>query len=158
MAWLQKLNDVLQTVGHRNGSTNGTMNGNAPFALDEALQDQVRAIVNHAMSLDGTLQAALVHVESGTYLGTASHNHTVTKQTITPIVEYVRARRRAAEDTATVAEIEDLLITHPGEYHLVRLFDGGTLLLYLVLDRAESSLALARLQLKKIDVQLNMSE
>lgn len=70
----------------------------------------------------------------------------------------VRAKREVANNLKLNDDIEDILITLGKEYHLIRLLKKNTdLFLYLVLDRSEAQLGLARLDLKILESKLGLS-
>ncbi|ELV08554.1 roadblock/LC7 domain-containing protein [Wohlfahrtiimonas chitiniclastica] len=70
----------------------------------------------------------------------------------------VKTKRDVANSLNLDDEIEDILITLGKEYHLIRLLKKNTnYFLYLVLDRAEAHLGLARLDLKAFEAQLDFS-
>ncbi|MEU2184625.1 hypothetical protein [Streptomyces thermolilacinus] len=106
-------------------------------------------------AIDGALGAALVDYSSGMALGMIGGGQdldlTVAAAGNTDVV---RAKVRTMEMLGLKDEIEDILITLGGQYHLIRLLKGrGTngLFLYLALDKNRANLAMARHQLKAIE-------
>ncbi|KIX70378.1 hypothetical protein ACN6AT_06215 [Streptomyces sp. JL4002] len=111
-------------------------------------------------SIEGAMGAALVDYTSGMALGTIGGGKdldlTVAAAGNTDVI---RAKVRTMEMLGLKDEIEDVLITLGGQYHLIRLLkrrgnDG--LFLYVVLDKAKSNLAMARHQLKRIEANLDL--
>ncbi|MFF8385182.1 hypothetical protein [Streptomyces kanasensis] len=110
--------------------------------------------------IDGAIGAALVDYTSGMALGTVGGGKdldlTVAAAGNTDVV---RAKVRTMEMLGLNDEIEDILITLGTQYHLIRLLKGrGTngLFLYLALDKGRANLAMARLQLKRIEGELEV--
>ncbi|WP_067822106.1 hypothetical protein [Nocardia inohanensis] len=120
--------------------------------LDVALKEM--------MLLDGALGAAVVDYGSGMPLGTV----VATKNLDIDIAaagntELVRAKMRTIEQLGLNQEIEDVLITLSGQYHLIRPTRARRakgLFLYLALDRNRGNLALARHRLKEIEEDLDV--
>lgn len=111
-------------------------------------------------SIEGSLGAALVDYTSGMALGTLGGGKdldlTVAAAGNTDVI---RAKVRTMEHLGLNDEIEDVLITLGGQYHLIRLLKGrggNGLFLYLVLDKGKSNLAMARHQLKRIEAELEV--
>lgn len=70
----------------------------------------------------------------------------------------VNAKREVAKNLQLDDEIEDILISLGKEYHLIRpLKENTNFFLYLVLDRAEAQLGLARIDLKIFEAGLDLS-
>ncbi|WP_236243548.1 hypothetical protein [Streptomyces sp. CC228A] len=122
---------------------------NAETALKEAMT-----------AIDGAVGAALVDYTSGMALGTVGGGKdldlTVAAAGNTDVV---RAKVRTMEMLGLQDEIEDILITLGGQYHLIRLLKGrGTsgLFLYLALDKGRANLAMARHQLRRIEADLDV--
>ncbi|MFB7114141.1 hypothetical protein [Streptomyces sp. NPDC056190] len=67
--------------------------------------------------------------------------------------EVVRAKTRTLAALGMNDSIEDILITLGEQHHLIRPLtsSGGSLFLYLALDRSRGNLALARHSLKRIE-------
>ncbi|MFD5034309.1 hypothetical protein ACFWM0_28450 [Streptomyces sp. NPDC058405] len=110
--------------------------------------------------IEGALGAALVDYSSGMALGTVGGGKdldlTVAAAGNTDVV---RAKVRAMELLGLQDEIEDILITLGGQYHLIRLLKGrgnNGLFLYLALDKSRANLAMARHQLGKIEAELEV--
>ncbi|MFI5808168.1 hypothetical protein [Streptomyces sp. NPDC051561] len=111
-------------------------------------------------SIEGSVGAALVDYTSGMALGTLGGGKdldlTVAAAGNTDVI---RAKLHAMEMLGLKEDIEDVLITLSGQYHLIRLLRGrgsNGLFLYLVLDKGRANLAMARHQLKRIEAELEL--
>ncbi|MCI3221492.1 hypothetical protein [Streptomyces sp. NP-1717] len=118
------------------------------------------ALKEATTSIEGAVGAALVDYTSGMALGTVGGGKdldlTVAAAGNTDVV---RAKVRTMEMLGLKDEIEDILITLGGQYHLLRLLKGrgnNGLFLYLALDKQRANLAMARHQLKKIENELEV--
>ncbi|MEU9745568.1 hypothetical protein [Streptomyces niveus] len=118
------------------------------------------AALKEATTIEGAIGAALVDYSSGMALGTVGGGKdmdlTVAAAGNTDVV---RAKVRTMEMLGLKDEIEDILITLGGQYHLIRLLKGrgnNGLFLYLALDKQRANLAMARHQLKKIENELEV--
>ncbi|MFI9455861.1 hypothetical protein [Amycolatopsis sp. NPDC052450] len=121
--------------------------------IDNALKE--------SMSIAGALGVALVDYESGMSLGTSGGGDWLNLEVAAAgNTDVVRSKLRVMNALALNDNIEDILITLRRQYHLIRLLDavGGrsTLFLYLVLDRDQANLALARHYLKRIESDLQV--
>jgi hypothetical protein len=111
-------------------------------------------------SIEGSVAAALVDYTSGMALGTIGGGKdfdvTVAAAGNTDVI---RAKVRTMELLGLRDDIEDMLITLGSQYHLIRLLKGrgsDGLFLYLVLDKRNANLAMARHQLKRIEAELEL--
>ncbi|MFD3550004.1 hypothetical protein ACFWUW_31230 [Streptomyces sp. NPDC058655] len=111
-------------------------------------------------SIEGALGAALVDYTSGMALGTLGGGKDLDLMVAAAgNTDVIRAKLRTLEMLGLDDDIEDLLITLGSQYHLLRLLKGrGTngLFLYVVLDKTNSNLAMARHQLKRIEAGLEL--
>ncbi|MFJ6939846.1 hypothetical protein [Streptomyces sp. NPDC101132] len=111
-------------------------------------------------SIEGALGAALVDYTSGMALGTLGGGKDLDLSVAAAgNTDVIRAKVRTMEMLGLRDEIEDLLITLGGQYHLIRLLKGKSgsgLFLYLVLDKGRSNLAMARHQLRRIEAALEV--
>lgn len=111
-------------------------------------------------TIEGTIGVALVDYTSGMALGTLGGGKdldlTVAAAGNTDVV---RAKVRTMEMLGLKEEIEDILITLSGQYHLIRMLKGrgkAGLFLYLALDKNRANLAMARHQLKRVEAELEV--
>lgn len=121
----------------------------------------IETALKEAMAIDGALGVALVDWESGMSLGTLGGGKYLDLEVAAAgNTEVVRAKMRTLASLRINDTIEDILITLTKQYHLIRPLknSGGEqgLFLYLALDRAKSNLALARLNLKRIESDLTV--
>ncbi|WP_067472454.1 hypothetical protein [Actinomadura hibisca] len=112
-------------------------------------------VLKDMMTIDGAVGAALVDYNSGMALGMLGSSKTLDLQVAAAgNTEVVRAKMRTMEQLGIKDDIEDILITLSGQYHIIRPVSGRKgkgLFLYLALDRGRANLALARHQLKGIE-------
>ncbi|MFG1791706.1 hypothetical protein [Nocardia sp. NPDC049149] len=120
--------------------------------MDLALKDM--------MVIDGAVGAAVVDYNSGMALGMLSSSKALDLQVAAAgNTEVVRAKMRTIDQLGLKDEIEDILITLSGQYHVIRPMTGRKskgLFLYLALDRGRANLALARHRLKSIEEELEV--
>lgn len=112
------------------------------------------------MAIDGAIGAAIVDYGSGMALGVLGDSKQLDLQVAAAgNTEVVRAKMRTIEQLRLQDEIEDILITLSGQYHIIRPVTGRKhkgLFIYLALDRARGNLALARHHLKNIEEELEI--
>ncbi|WP_435591089.1 hypothetical protein [Nocardia sp. bgisy118] len=120
--------------------------------LDLALKDM--------MVIDGAIGAAVVDYNSGMALGMLGSSKALDLQIAAAgNTEVVRAKLRTMEQLNLKEDIEDILITLSGQYHIIRPMTGRKskgLFLYLALDRGRANLALARHHLRGIEEELEV--
>ncbi|TQM30710.1 hypothetical protein [Nocardia bhagyanarayanae] len=120
--------------------------------LDLALKDM--------MVIDGAIGAAVVDYNSGMALGMLGSSKALDLQIAAAgNTEVVRAKLRTMEQLGLKEDIEDILITLSGQYHIIRPMTGRKskgLFLYIALDRGRANLALARHHLRGIEEELEV--
>ncbi|GAA3623670.1 hypothetical protein ACLIYM_13395 [Streptomyces fenghuangensis] len=121
----------------------------------------VETSLKEAMTaIEGSLGAALVDYTSGMALGTVGGGKDLDLNVAAAgNTDVVRAKVRTMEMLGLKDEIEDILITLGGQYHLIRLLRGrgsNGLFLYLALDKTRANLAMARHQLRRIEAELEI--
>jgi hypothetical protein len=119
----------------------------------------IETALKDAMTIEGALGVALVDWDSGMALGTLGGGKYLDLELASAgNTEVVKAKMRTLESLRLNDQVEDILITLTGQYHLIRLLKnsvGGQLLfLYLALDRSKANLALARHHLKRIEGEI----
>lgn len=108
----------------------------------------IQQSLSSAMELQGAMGAALVDWENGMCLGTAGSGVNL-ELAAAGNTEVVRAKMRVMKSLGIRGAIEDILITLEDQLHLIRP-TGSSLFLYLVIDRKNGNLALARMKLAEI--------
>ena len=109
------------------------------------------------MQLDGALGACIVDSNSGMMLGSDGSGPINLEIAAAGNTEVVRAKRKTMKALNLKDNIEDILITLHGQYHLIRpLASNDALFIYLVLDKARGNLAMSRHQLASIEKELSI--
>ncbi|QLY29292.1 hypothetical protein [Nocardia huaxiensis] len=120
--------------------------------MDLALKDM--------MVIDGAIGACVVDYNSGMALGMLGSSKALDLQVAAAgNTEVVRAKMRTIDQLALKEDIEDILITLGGQYHIIRPMTGRKskgLFLYLALDRGRANLAMARHRLKGIEEEIEV--
>ena len=118
----------------------------------------VEESLKEAMSITGAVGVALVDFGSGMTLGTEGGGDMLNLEVAAAgNTEVIRAKLKTMQSLGLNDEIEDILITLGGQYHLIRLLSGHKgLFMYLALLREGSNLALARHKLQTIEENLQI--
>lgn len=118
--------------------------GNLAQSLEELLQ------------IDGALAVAVVDSNSGMVLGKAGGGLDL-DVAAAGNTEVVRAKMKTMKSLGLKDAIEDILITLTKQYHIIRpMAERPGVFIYVVLDKAKSSLALARLKTAEIESGLSL--
>lgn len=108
-----------------------------------------------AANIKGAFAVALVDYDSGMTLGSRGGSAEFDLDVAAPgNSDVVRSKLDVIQKLGIRESIEDILITLNTQYHLIRLIRGQTsekLFFYLVLNRAQANLALARRDLRIIE-------
>jgi len=114
-----------------------------------------------AANIKGAFAVALVDYESGMTLGSRGGSPEFDLDVAAPgNSDVMRTKLDVMQKLGLRETIEDILITLDTQYHLIRPVRGGgdeKLFLYLVLNRAQASLAMARRDLRVIELQFYMA-
>jgi predicted regulator of Ras-like GTPase activity (Roadblock/LC7/MglB family) len=116
----------------------------------------VTQTLEEIMTVDGAIAAAVVDANSGMVLGKVG---TGVDLDIAGAgnTEVVRAKLKTMKALGLKDNIEDMLITLGKQYHIIRpMAEKPGVFIYLVLDKAKSSLALARMKTADIESQLSL--
>lgn len=118
-------------------------------------------VLNAAANIKGAFAVALVDYDSGMTLGSRGGSAEFDLDVAAPgNSEVVRAKFDVMQKLGLRETIEDILITLGSQYHLIRPVQGAPdekLFLYLVLNKAQANLAMARRDLKVIEQEFFMS-
>lgn len=108
------------------------------------------------MSVDGAMACAIVDGNSGMVLGKTGAGIDL-DVAAAGNTEVVRAKTKTMTALGLRDEIEDILITLGKQYHVLRpLAAMPGLFVYLVLDKARSNLALARIKVRAVESALSI--
>lgn len=108
------------------------------------------------MNIDGATAAAVVDANSGMVLGKAGGGVDLDLAGAGN-TEVVRAKLKTMKALGLKDTIEDILITLGKQYHVIRpMAEKPGVFIYLVLDRAKASLALARLKTAELETQMTL--
>ena len=110
------------------------------------------------MDIDGAVGAAVVDYENGMTLGTIGGRNLDMELAGAGTTEVVRSERNIIHDLDLQERIEDLLISLNSQYHLVRMCQRHEdVFIYLVINRQEGNLGLARRKIDEVDKQLELT-
>ena len=108
------------------------------------------------MQIDGAIAAAVVDSSSGMVLAKAGGGVDLDVAGAGN-TEVVRAKLKTMKSLGLKDSIEDILITLGKQYHIIRpMSERAGVFIYLVIDKAKSSLALARLKVAEVESGLTL--
>ncbi len=118
----------------------------------------VKAAIDELTKIDGAIGAAIVDYESGMTLGTGGGRNLDMELAGAGTTEVVRSKKNIIHDLGIDDEIEDILISLEGQYHLLRMCEKhDDIFMYVVIDRSQGNLGLARRKIDQIDKKLELS-
>jgi DNA-binding response OmpR family regulator len=116
----------------------------------------INQTLSELMQVDGAMAMALVDSKSGMALGTIGSGINL-ELAAAGNSEVMRAKTKTMANLGLKDKIEDILITLGGQYHLIRpLSTHPHLFIYMVLNRVQSNLALARHKLSEAESRLEV--
>jgi hypothetical protein len=123
----------------------------------EELVANIKESLSKVMQLDGALGTCIVDSNSGMMLGSEGGGQFNLEVAAAGNTEVVRAKRKTMKALNLKDNIEDILITLHGQYHIIRpLASNDALFFYLVLDKQRGNLAMSRHQLAGIEKDLTI--
>jgi predicted regulator of Ras-like GTPase activity (Roadblock/LC7/MglB family) len=120
---------------------------------------QLDTVIASLLEIEGASGAAIVDADSGMALAAGGSPGFDLNVAAAGNSNVVRAKLRTIADLELNDEIEDILITLKGQYHLINVLQGAGnagLFIYLVLNRATANLALARHKLRAVAKDVNV--
>ncbi len=116
--------------------------------------------ISAANDITGFIGACLVDADSGLMLACEGGNGKLDLDSAAALnTQVVKAKLQAIEILGLKTNIEDILITLGTQIHLIRpLEKNPTIFLYVALDRKVANLGMARAQVKKIELGLDLSD
>jgi hypothetical protein len=128
------------------------------YISKEAHVANIKESLAKIMQLDGAIGTCVVDSNSGMMLGSDGGSGSVNLEVAAAgNTEVVRAKRKTMKALNLKDNIEDILITLHGQYHLIRpLSSNDALFIYLVLDKQRGNLAMSRHQLASIEKDLSI--
>jgi hypothetical protein len=144
-----------QSSGNRSGSRSQTQS-RGQSGQSQALS--VQEALDEVMNIDGAVGAAIVDYENGMTLGTIGGRGLDMELAGAGNTEVVRSERNIIHDLELEDDIQDLLISLNNSYHLIRMCKHQEdVFIYLVIDRSDGNLGLARRSIDGIDERLELT-
>lgn len=118
----------------------------------------VESALNELMDIDGAIGGAIVDYENGMTLGTIGGRGLDMELAGAGTTEVVRSENDIVHDLNLNEEVQDILISLDNQYHLIRMCERHEdVFIYLVIDRDDGNLGLARREIDQIDEQLELT-
>jgi predicted regulator of Ras-like GTPase activity (Roadblock/LC7/MglB family) len=115
----------------------------------------IQAALTELNEISGAVGAAIVDYENGMTFGTIGGQDLDMELAGAGNTEVVRSKKNIIHDLGLDEEIEDILISLESQYHLIRLCENHEdVFIYMIIDRSEGNLGLARRSIDKVDQKL----
>ena len=152
---------ATRSSGNRNSGNRGSGNQSQTQSRSQSGQSQalsVQEALDEVMNIDGAVGAAIVDYENGMTLGTIGGRGLDMELAGAGNTEVVRSERNIIHDLELEDDIQDLLISLNESYHLIRMCEHHKdVFIYLVIDRDDGNLGLARRSIDGIDERLELT-
>ena len=126
-------------------------------ASNQTDQLSVKDALQELMQIDGAIGASIVDYESGMTLGTDGGRGIDMELAGAGNTEVVRSKKNIIHDLGLDEEIQDILVSMDTQYHLIRMSERHEdIFIYVVVDRSQGNLGLARRKIDSIDKQLEL--
>lgn len=113
--------------------------------------------LDQILDIDGAIGTAIVDYESGVTLGTKGGEFLDMELAGASNTNFVLSSLSVLEESGIDQSPEDILVSLSGQYHLTRFSEtGDPIFIYLILERDEANLVLARRQLSQIEADLEL--
>ncbi|MEM1162157.1 MAG: roadblock/LC7 domain-containing protein [Pseudomonadota bacterium] len=113
--------------------------------------------IDELQEIAGFIGACLVDSDTGLMLGAVGGGSFDLEAAGAANTGVVKAKLAAIKTLQLDDTIEDILITLGKQYHLIRpLASNPAVFLYLAIDKSNSNLGMARIQLKKVEGDLEL--
>jgi hypothetical protein len=117
-----------------------------------AVETDVQKTLDEAMAIGGAVGVALVDLNSGMALGKAGGGGLDLDVAAAGNTQLLKAQLDTMQQLGIKGDLEDVLITLQSQYHILRpLGSDRSVFLYLVLNKAQANLAMARRGLQQIE-------
>ena len=141
-------------MANRSSSTSQTSSSSQSSPQTLSVQDAL----DDLMDIDGAIGAAVVDYENGMTLGTIGGRNLDMELAGAGTTEVVRSEHNIIHDLGLEDRVEDLLVSLDSQYHLVRMCENHEdVFIYLVIDRGDGNLGLARRSIDQIDEKLELT-
>lgn len=117
----------------------------------------IRESLKEIMEIEGATGATLVDYQSGMTLGTIGGQGTDMELAGAANTEVVRSKKEMIDRMGIDDGLNEILISLNDEYHLIRVLpENDNVFTYVMLNREQANLGLARLRIQEIDEKLTL--
>ncbi|TNC50190.1 roadblock/LC7 domain-containing protein [Rubellimicrobium rubrum] len=113
--------------------------------------------ISDATKISGFIGACLVDGDTGLMLASEGGGKLDMNMVAALNTDFVKAKQNAIDTLGLNQDIEDILITLDKQVHLIRPLERNrSMFIYVALEKANSNLGMARIQLKNLEANLKI--
>jgi predicted regulator of Ras-like GTPase activity (Roadblock/LC7/MglB family) len=126
-------------------------------SASEAGELGIQDALDRLMKIEGAIGATIVDYESGMTLGTEGGRTLDMQLAGAGNTEVIRSKKKIIRDLGLDEEIQDVLVSLENQYHLLRMCERhDDIFIYVVIERSQGNLGLARRKIDEIDNELEL--
>ena len=127
-------------------------------AASESGELGIQDALERLMQIEGAIGATIVDYESGMTLGTEGGRNLDMELAGAGNTEVIRSKKKIIRDLGLDEEIQDVLVSLKSQYHLLRMCERHEdIFIYVVIERSQGNLGLARRKIDEIDKELELT-